>query len=40
MHRIQMRRIPFLEFKLDTSISEGAAMLAHLEQMKREEGSA
>ena len=38
VHRLDMRRVPFLEFKLDTSISEGAAMLAHLEQVKREGG--
>jgi ribosome-binding factor A len=38
VHRLDMRRVPFLEFRLDTSISEGAAMLAHLEEVKREEG--
>ena len=39
VHRLEMRRVPFLEFKLDTSISEGAAMLAHLEEVRREEGN-
>jgi ribosome-binding factor A len=30
--RIEMRRIPFLTFKLDTSIAEGAAVLAHIDE--------
>jgi ribosome-binding factor A len=39
VHRLNIRRVPFLEFKLDTSISEGAAMLSYLDEVKREEGS-
>ena len=35
--RIQMRRIPFLVFKLDTSIEEAAEILAHMEQVRRED---
>jgi ribosome-binding factor A len=33
--RIQMRRIPFLVFKLDTSIEEGAQVLAHIDEVIR-----
>ena len=35
--RIQMRRIPFLVFRLDTSIEEAAAVLAHIDEVVREE---
>jgi ribosome-binding factor A len=35
--RLQIRRVPFLVFKLDTSIAEGAAMLAHIDEVLREE---
>ena len=35
--RIQMRRIPFLAFKLDTSILEGAQMLALLNEVTHED---
>ena len=38
VHRLNIRRVPFLEFKLDTSIAEGAAVLAHLDEVTREEG--
>jgi ribosome-binding factor A len=31
--RLQMRRIPFLAFRLDTSIEEGASVLAHIEEV-------
>jgi ribosome-binding factor A len=37
VHRLDMRRVPFLDFRLDTSIAEGAAILAHLDQVKRED---
>jgi ribosome-binding factor A len=41
VHRLNIRRVPFLEFKLDTSIAEGAAVLAHLDEVRREDaGSA
>ena len=33
--RIEMRRIPFLTFRLDTSIEEGAAILARLDEVTR-----
>jgi ribosome-binding factor A len=32
--RIQMRRIPFLVFRLDTSIEEGAAVLSRMDELK------
>ena len=32
-----MRRIPFLVFRLDTSIQEGAAVLAQLNEVLHEE---
>jgi ribosome-binding factor A len=35
--RIQIRRVPFLVFRLDTSIEEGAAVLAHIDEMVRED---
>ena len=35
--RIQMRRIPFLVFKLDTSIEEAAQMLAHIDDALRQD---
>src|SRR5262245_7347698 len=38
--RIQMRRIPFLVFRLDTSIEEGARVLAHIDEVSREDSSA
>ena len=38
--RIQIRRVPFLVFKLDTSIEEGAQVLAHIDQALREDGKA
>ena len=37
VHRLDMRRVPFLTFELDTSIAEGAAVLAHLDQVMQEE---
>ena len=39
-HRIQMRRVPFLVFRLDKSIEEGANVLALMNQVSREEGRA
>ncbi|MPZ50043.1 MAG: 30S ribosome-binding factor RbfA [Dehalococcoidia bacterium] len=35
--RIQMRRIPFLVFKLDTSIEEAAQVLARIDQALRDD---
>ena len=35
--RIQIRRVPFLVFKLDTSIEEGAQVLAHINEVMRED---
>ena len=35
--RIQMRRIPFLVFKLDTSIEEAAEVLARIDQVLRDD---
>ena len=35
--RLQMRRIPFLVFRLDISIQEGAAVLAQLDEVLSEE---
>jgi ribosome-binding factor A len=35
--RLQIRRVPFLVFRLDTSIAEGAAVLAHMDEVMREE---
>jgi ribosome-binding factor A len=32
-NRMQMRRVPFLAFRLDTSIEEGAAILARLDEV-------
>ena len=37
--RLQIRRVPFLVFRLDTSIAEGAAVLAHMDQVKHEEAA-
>lgn len=36
-HRIQMRRVPFLFFKLDTSIEEGARILSQIDDALRED---
>lgn len=33
VHRLEMRRVPFLTFHLDKSIEEGAAVLAQLNQV-------
>jgi ribosome-binding factor A len=35
--RIQMRRIPFLVFRLDTSIEEGARVLAQIDEVSRQD---
>jgi ribosome-binding factor A len=37
VHRLELRRVPFLDFRLDTSISEGAAILAHIDEVMHEE---
>ena len=34
VHRLDLRKVPFLTFRLDTSISEGAAVLAQIEQAR------
>ena len=38
--RLQIRRVPFLVFRLDTSIAEGAAVLAHMDEVGRQEREA
>lgn len=35
VHRLEMRKVPFLNFRLDTSISEGAAVLAQIDEAVR-----
>lgn len=35
--RIQIRRVPFLVFRLDTSIEEGAAVLARINELASED---
>ena len=37
--RIQIRRVPFLVFKQDTSIEEGARVLAMIEDVGRKDGA-
>ena len=37
VHRLELRKVPFLNFRLDTSIAEGAAVLAHIEQARQED---
>jgi ribosome-binding factor A len=37
VHRLEMRRVPFLTFQLDKSIEEGAAILAQLERVLHED---
>jgi ribosome-binding factor A len=37
VHRLDLRKVPFLNFRLDTSIAEGAAVLAHIEEARRED---
>jgi ribosome-binding factor A len=39
VHRLDMRKVPFLNFRLDTSISEGAAVLAHIREAREEDES-
>ena len=36
VHRLEMRRVPFLTFQLDKSIEEGAAVLAQIEEVLQE----
>ena len=38
--RLQIRRVPFLVFKLDTSIEEGSQMLAIMDEVARQEREA
>ena len=33
VHRLDMRRVPFLTFQMDTTIEDGATILAHLDQV-------
>ncbi len=40
VHRLELRRVPFLNFRLDNSIAEGAAMLTHIEQALHEDKAA
>jgi ribosome-binding factor A len=37
VHRLDMRRVPFLTFQLDKSIEEGATVLAHIDEVMQEE---
>jgi ribosome-binding factor A len=37
VHRLELRKVPFLNFRLDTSIAEGAAVLAHIEEARRQD---
>ena len=37
VHRLDLRKVPFLTFRLDTSISEGAAILAQIDQARRKD---
>lgn len=37
VHRLELRKVPFLNFRLDTSIAEGAAVLAHIDEARRED---
>jgi ribosome-binding factor A len=37
--RLEIRRVPFLTFRLDTSIAEGAKVLSHLDEVLRAETS-
>jgi len=39
-HRLQTRRVPFLSFVLDTSIAEGAEVLALMDEVSRKEREA
>ncbi len=39
VHRLDMRKVPFLDFRLDNSLSEGAAVLAHILEARREDES-
>ena len=39
VHRLEMRRIPFLTFVLDKSIEEGASVLAHIDEVLHEDSA-
>ncbi len=39
VHRLEMRRVPFLTFQLDKSIEEGAAVLAHIDEVLHEDAT-
>jgi len=39
VHRLEMRRVPFLSFVLDKSIEEGAAVLAHIDEALRQDST-
>ena len=32
VHRLDLRKVPFLDFRLDTSIAEAATILSHLDR--------
>jgi ribosome-binding factor A len=37
VHRLDLRKVPFLHFRVDNSIAEGAAILAHIDQALADE---
>jgi ribosome-binding factor A len=39
VHRLDMRRVPFLTFQLDKSIEEGATVLAHIDEVMHQDES-
>jgi ribosome-binding factor A len=39
VHRLDMRRVPFLTFQLDKSIEEGAAVLARIDEVLHEDAA-
>lgn len=39
VHRLEMRRVPFLSFVLDKSIEEGASVLAHIDEVLHQDSA-
>jgi ribosome-binding factor A len=39
VHRLEMRRVPFLTFQLDKSIEEAASVLAHIDEVIHEDST-
>ena len=39
VHRLDMRRVPFLTFQMDTTIEDGATVLAHLDRVLQDTNS-